>query len=326
VITDKKSRPARLVSGLILGLSTAIAACGGGDDGASLPSSAAVGEVLQEERTFVDAARPTRANGEAPASDHRTLVTRLWYAPTSLEAPACQRGRCAVVLLAHGFGGRTSRFNAIARSLAAVGYVVVAPAFPLTNQDTPGGHLNGLNDVVQQPGDVSVVIDELLQANEERDDPLFRRIDGERVGAVGHSLGGTTIIAATRSSCCIDARIDATVLVAPAAIGVEPFFGEAPRSEGPPTLVVNGTDDPLISPASSREYAQSVDPPWYFLAIRDVGHVFLIENVGDPLPPLHVTERAARAFFDEYLGGADGGTRAALQELAAEGEEVHLSE
>jgi dienelactone hydrolase len=231
-----------------------------------------------------------------------------------------------VILLAHGFGGRTSRFDAIARSLAAVGYIVAAPSFPLTNQDTPGGHLNGLNDVAQQSGDLSVVIDELLNANDNRDDPLYRRLDGERIGAVGHSLGGTTVIAATRSSCCTDTRIDAALLVAPAVVAVEPFFGEAPIPEGPPLLVINGANDPLISPGSSLAYAESVRPPWYFLQIRDIGHVFLIENVGDPLPALHVTERAARAFFDEYLGGAAGSTAVGLEELAAEGEEVELSE
>jgi len=39
-----------------------------------------------------------------------------------------------------------------------------------------------------------------------------------------------------------------------------------------------------------------------------------------------VTERAARGFFDEYLGGADGTAAKVLQELAAEGEEIDLSE
>jgi dienelactone hydrolase len=320
-----RSLLARLTPYLLL-VSLTAPSCGGGDDGTSLPSSVAVGEVLQEERVFVDPSRPTRANGNAPASEQRTLATRLWYAPTALDAPACGRDGCALVVLAHGFGGRTSRFDAIARSLAAVGYIVAAPSFPLTNQDTPGNHLNGLNDVVQQPGDISVVIDEILHANEEPDDALYRRVDGERIGAVGHSLGGSTVIAATRSSCCTDARIDAALLVAPAAFVVESFFGAPPNPEGPPQLVVNGADDPLISPESSLAYAQSAQPPWYFLQIRDVGHVFLIENIGDPLPPLHVTERAARAFFDEYLGGTDGSTAEGLQQLAAEGEEVELSE
>ena len=82
----------------------------------------------------------------------------------------------------------------------------------------------------------------------------------------------------------------------------------------------------MISPSSSLAYAQSVQPPWYFLQIRDVGHVFLIENTGDPLPPLHVTERATRAFFDEYLGGTVGSTAEVLQELAADGEEIDVSE
>src|SRR5262245_30298300 len=124
-------------------LAALLLSCGDGDGGSTSPSSVALNEVLEEERTFIDASRPTRANGTAPASDQRTLVTRLWYAPIPVAAPACDDRRCALAVLAHGWGGRTSRFDAIARALASHGYIVAAPTFPLTNEDAPGGHLNG---------------------------------------------------------------------------------------------------------------------------------------------------------------------------------------
>lgn len=308
-----------------LGL-VAVASCGDGNAGGSYPSSVDVSEVLQEERTFVDPTRPTRANGSAPALTERTLVTLLWYAPTPLRAPACRGSRCGLVLLAHGFGGRTSRFDGVARRLAAAGYIVAAPAFPLTNQDTPGGHRNGLSDVVEQPKDLSAVIDGILAAARSPSDLLYERIDGERIGAVGHSLGGTTVVAATHHNCCRDRRIGATVLVAPAIIAVAPFFGSGPSPQGPPLLIVNGRNDPLITPASSLEFARSLAPPWYFLEIIGADHVFLIENIGEPLPPLFVTVRATLAFFDEHLGGAAGAMRHALEDLEVEGHVPAYSE
>lgn len=317
----------RLLLRLLLALcATGGFACGETATETARPTTIAVGEVLQEARVFVDASRPTRANGTAPASDRRTLATLLWYAPMALDRPACAGDRCALVLLAHGFGGRTSRFDAIARLLAAAGYIVAAPAFPLTNQDTPGGHLNGLTDGAQQPADVSFVIDRVLAADADRNDPLHRRVDRGRIGVVGHSLGGTTLIGATRTPCCTDARIDAAVLVAPVAFAVSSYYGAPPRADGPPVLVVNGSDDPLVRPDASREFVHRVAPPWYFLEIPDVGHVFLIENIGAAQPFLHVTARAATAFFDEYLGGAVGETAAELEALVGEGQIAEYAE
>jgi dienelactone hydrolase len=301
---------------IVLALASLIAACG--DGGGTRPASIDVADVLSEERTIVDASRPTRANGDAPASNVRTLVTRLWYSPSYVNSFACRRQGCALVLLAHGFGGRTERFDSIGRLLAASGYIVAAPTFPLTNQDAPGGQLNGLSDAVEQPADLSAVISALLAATGDPQDPLFGRIDGARIGALGHSLGGTTVIGATHTACCADPRLDAAVLVAPAAFAVNAYFG-AITPDGAPLLTINGSDDPLIMPSASLAFARSLTPPWYFLEIPGVGHVLLIENIGDPQPPLYVTAHATLAFFDEFLGGVDGAAAAALEELVADG-------
>ena len=180
---------------LVVLVAALAAACG--DGGSAPPASVDVAAVRQEVRPIVDPTRPTRANGPAPAAAQRSLPTAVWYAPAAPPAPACRAGRCALVVLAHGLGGSTARFDAIARMLAAAGYVVAAPAFPLTHEGTPGGHIPGLTDVVEQPADLGVVIDALLEAAADRDDPLFGRIDPERIGALGHSLGGATVVLRT---------------------------------------------------------------------------------------------------------------------------------
>src|SRR4029453_14276139 len=91
-------------------LAASVGFCGAGEGGSAAPASSGVDEVLEEERTFIDASRPTRANGSAPASDQRTLATRLWYAPMPVAAPACAGRRCALVLLGHGWGGPPPAF------------------------------------------------------------------------------------------------------------------------------------------------------------------------------------------------------------------------
>lgn len=84
-------------------------------------------------------------------------------------------------------------------------------------------------------------------------------------------------------------------------------------------LLVNGSDDPLITPALSLDFVQTLAPPWYFLEIPNVGHVFLIENIGTAQPFLYVTARATIAFFDEYLGAVEGETAAEIAILVSEG-------
>src|SRR4030095_14966341 len=87
------------------------------------------------------------------------------------------------------------------------------------------------------------------------------RIDSGRIGAVGHSLGGATVLGLTRRPCCHDDRIGASALVAPVTALVEAFFGGYPSPEGPALLVVNGSLDPVVPPHVSRELSRQTTPP-----------------------------------------------------------------
>jgi predicted dienelactone hydrolase len=316
-------RPAAFLIAIVLAL---VAACGDGDhNGVAGESQIAASDVRTEVRHLVDTSRVTPPNGSAPGLSERDIATRLWYAPQPLAAPACRGKRCKVVLLAHGFGGRTSRFDALARQLAAVGYLVAAPSFPRTNQDAPGGHLNGLDDLSAQPGDLTFVLDSLAAAAADPQDPLHGRVDTGDSGAVGHSLGGATVVAATRTDCCGDARIAAAALVAPVPQIVEPLIGEAWSGSGPPTLVIGGSVDPIVSPASLAAFYDAILPPRLQLEVSGGNHVDLIENyLAAPDPHLAPTAEALRAFFDTYLGGAADEIAPAFAALEAAGNPVRL--
>lgn len=296
-----------------------IVGCGG--DGIATPVSDA---LVEETRALVDASRATPANGAAPAVGTRTLDTRLWYREQAAPGtPACGRRGCALVVLAHGFGGNTARFEALARDLADRGWIVAAPAFPLTNDAAPGGHLTGLGDTVRQPGDLSFVVDELLAAAGDPADPLAGRLDPQRsVGLLGHSLGGTTAVAATRLDCCRDARIAATVLVAPGVVLVEPLFRSPGSAAGPPTLVVNGSRDPVVPPATSRAWFESIEGPAGLVVLDGGAHSDIVENVVAPGPLVAVTAAVADGLFAEFLGGNAGALHAALEDARALGHEI----
>ncbi|MDG2303978.1 MAG: alpha/beta fold hydrolase [Candidatus Binatia bacterium] len=292
-------------------------------DGA--PTEIALQDVREEVRTFVDVRRSTPANEDFAGSSSRRLDTRLWYAERALRRPSCSGSRCALILLAHGFGGRTERFDAIGQRLAAAGYIIAAVSFPLTNQDAPGGFLNGGFDAGQQPADVSFVVDALLAASLAPADALYQRIDGAKVAAVGHSLGGTTVIAASRASCCRDTRLVATVYVEPATFAVEALFGESYSPSGPPTLTFQGTLDVPILAADTRAFHVGLEAPKILVEMVGGNHVNMIERL--PTGPDPLLEEAAEmmiAFFDTYVVGGPDRVGEVAARLRASGHTVSV--
>jgi len=97
-------------------------------------------------------------------------------------------GKHPVILLSHGSGGNAAGISWIASELATHGIIVVAPNHP----GTTSGDSSALNTVKtwERPMDLSGLIDELghyLPANIE--------YDAEKIGAVGFSLGGYSVLA-----------------------------------------------------------------------------------------------------------------------------------
>lgn len=226
--------------------------------------------------TLVDTSRATPPNGTYPGAPDRTLETEIWYpAPPEFlneasNAPvASTGGTFPLIIRAHGFSGYRRDSTYIARHLASWGYVVVAPDFPLSSLGSPGGVT--LNDIDQQAGDVSFLIDSLIAANADAGHFLFGRVDTTNIGTIGHSLGGATVLLATYHGTVRDPRIKATVALSPlGCVFLDNFFDPAST----PLLIQGGTVDMITGYASNQVQPYGfVNAPKYFLSLEGGTHL-----------------------------------------------------
>jgi predicted dienelactone hydrolase len=161
-------------------------------------------EVATLELDLKDTRRTTSANGDYPELPWRALPATVWYPVGGSHHP--------LIVSSHGFSSMRLGATYLAQSLAALGYVVVAADFPLTNFFARGGP--NIADVVNQPGDISFLIDRMLAFSDDPTHPLHDRIDATRIGATGISLGGMTSTMAGFDPKRMDTRIKAVASVA----------------------------------------------------------------------------------------------------------------
>ena len=210
---------------------------------------------------LVDQSRPTPAHGNVAEQPSRVLTTEVWYPTTGGSgAPVrdadAAKGRFPLILSSHGYGDIRTGEAYVAEALASRGYVVAAPDFPLTNlMSAPRDPV----DVVNQPGDVRFVADQVLSLAKSKGSWLAGRIDRRRIGASGLSYGGLTTLLVTFHPTMRDRRIRAAAALAPAACALGPSFYRAAR---PPLLLMQGTEDLLVPLPSNagRAYADARSP------------------------------------------------------------------
>lgn len=102
------------------------------------------------------------------------------------DAPI-EKGRFPLVLVSHGLGGNIAGLSWLTTALARAGFIVAGPNHPGTTagDSTPEATVR----IWERAGDISAVLTSLL------DDPAWNgRIDPQRIGALGYSLGGCTVL------------------------------------------------------------------------------------------------------------------------------------
>lgn len=106
--------------------------------------------------------------------------------PAAVDAPPAP-GRHPLVLISHGYSGNWSNEGWLAVELAQAGYLVAAPNHPGTTSHDM--RPVGIDLLLTRPRDLSRLLDHL--AGDAFWAPL---IDPDRVAAIGHSLGGWTVM------------------------------------------------------------------------------------------------------------------------------------
>lgn len=185
-------------------LAAAAACCMGPALAAREPAPYHVGQAVRAFRP--DAPRHWRG-----AQTH-ALRTTIWY-PAGLDAPevphdigepgrrtfqghpladgapiSASRPAYPLLLLSHGTGGTADSLDWLAAALAARGYIVAGVDHPGNTMLAPLTR-EGFRLWWERATDLSQVLDGLLA-----DPVLGPRIDADRIGAVGFSLGGYTVL------------------------------------------------------------------------------------------------------------------------------------
>lgn len=180
--------------GMMLTMMAIVAAC-------SMPPERTQ-PVGRQHIAFDDPARSNWA-GTGP----RPLATTLWYPAaagsaegvwkigpfrfgySAVNAPFKDAQPRPLILLSHGTGGAASQLSWLAEALVQDGYLVAAVNHHGNTAAEPSQAPGGFVLPGERVRDLSVVLDFLLADTE-----LGPRIDRQRIGAAGFSLGGFTVL------------------------------------------------------------------------------------------------------------------------------------
>jgi MYXO-CTERM domain-containing protein len=210
----------------------------------------------------------------------RTIPVEIWYPAAPFPDPARplvnqQEAEPVIgaepyplVIYSHGFSSTSNEGTNLNSHLASWGYVVMAPEFPFTHLFTPGGL--DLFDVINQPGDVSFLIDVMLKWSQLAGHPFEGAIDSERIGIAGLSLGGMTTLLTAFHSQLRDSRVKVAVPIAAPA----DFFGEAFYDHAEvPLMIVASDRDALVSYTHSAVSAfEHANSPKVFVTLFGASH------------------------------------------------------
>jgi predicted dienelactone hydrolase len=233
---------------------------------------------------LVDTSRPTVSRGRTIA-ESRSLPTTVYY-------PTDGGGPFPLIVFAHGFQIGPGPYAHLCQVLAAAGYVVAAPSFPLTDQNAAGANLDR-GDLPNQAGDVSFVITSLTYATPPA---LAGKVDGQRIGIVGHSDGADTALDVGYFPFRNDPRVKAVAAFSPDAMtGAGGSVGN-----GVPLLLEHGDRDTIVPFSNSQSVFNQVHSHRFFLVMHGADHLPPVQGVAPWAP---VLEQTAVAFLDRYVAG-----------------------
>ena len=270
---------------LVGSVAVAVLAAVAGPAAGSAPNAAKPKFTTWDE-TFVDESRPTDVPEPELNAPTRTLVTTI-YRPRG-------KGPFPLIVFAHGSSGHPEKFTKLFSAWAAAGYVVAAPAFPVTNSYA-STEFGRADDAPRQPGDMSFVIDRVLALAKDRGSQLFRAIDKKKIGASGLSLGGLTTYLLVFGESGADKRVKAVEVL-------DGFLPSGVVLDGHvPLLIAHSDADPAIPYSSAQDVFAGAEPPVWLVTLHGASHASQWED--DVTPYDEIAEQVTLDFWDATLRG-----------------------
>jgi predicted dienelactone hydrolase len=235
---------------------------------------------------------------------------------TATDAPADNKALHPLLIYSHGAGGDPMYDTYLLTRLASQGFVVAAPLHRDCETESgcgPTGEASSVFGLLElsRPADVEAVIEDILQRSTEGDPILGRMVDPERIGMLGHSLGGWTSI----RMLSVDARIRAVLALAPARPGA--LTSDIMRVARPLMVLIGDQDSLYDRDANMFRAIPASAPERWFGAIHRANHLILlemcyalpVETPCDRLAPQSETatsvEQAGIAFLQVFVAGDD---------------------
>ena len=242
----------------------------------------------------------------------RELVVNAWYPAREPDAQS------SLILLAPGRGVSSLSYASVAAFLAEHGFVVVAIDSPGSGRQVfsdgrvvppdpalapPPGLMAGPYIEVDRffasaaaagAADLAFILDRIAVAEAGGDMPFASHVDTDRVGLLGHSLGGRIAGAFAAK----DAR-------AVAWIGVEGLAPRAARRQGLgiPALAILSEGVWPYAIGNVRELAWCAQKPTYFLKMTGIEHNTITdsESAGSMTPGQLRLADTIRRFFQHHM-------------------------
>lgn len=252
--------------------------------------------------TFTDESRSVKTTSGFAGASVRRLEVMIWYPATraGADAPVANGGPWPLVIYSHGTNGAPDNNMHLVNALVRNGYVVAAPAYPLSSLKTYTKiRMTDISDVVNQTRDIGFVIDRLLV------DPFFgRAIDPARIGTTGHSLGGVTSYFASFGVQTRDPRIGATALtgagdpVQTALQGNMGLWGTQHAAASVPVLFLSAEKDVFARTTGYPHAAYArLERPKYEILVRGGVHVWFRDANDQPAG----NKNPDCLFFEKYM-------------------------
>lgn len=250
--------------------------------------------VTKIDLEIIDRSRTTPALGGYDGDDKRVLKGSIWF-------PEGESSGHQLIVYSHGFGGYHSDSTHLVEHLVRNGYVVAAVDFPLSNRLSPAD-VPQLVDVVNQPGDVTAVIDQVLALNNDPNSPLHKRVDPNNIGTMGLSLGGLTTALASFHPELKDLRVKAAIMMAPPLEAFsEQFYASNTNVK---SLLMSGSMDRVVPEVANAIEVKERHPNGWFLSF-DKGTHLGFADIGNPVRWMENPDNLGCAFLNMMLSKLD---------------------